>query len=305
MSTVSSPRLLPIGRLARLGTQRASPAFPFVDGMSSPSTDAGYASSEDGDSLQTPLTEAGHTFPSLTHCHYHSTAPGAHHKPLSPVDPFYRRPSEKDFAPMSSSSPQRALGGHNVSAEFDAFDTSPVEFNTRIWGSMPDNDEEMAAPLPPITLPSLMIQLDEDTSSRTLLFDTSSDGFSVPPSPCPSSPELAYTTDGRLYSLRFPVGHHLNPYFVGSYALGDELGAGGYGFVVTARHREQGHEVAVKFIIKDKVPEHAWIEDELFGRLPTEVMLVSVLDHENIVKCLEVFEDELYFYLVRHSYPVC
>jgi hypothetical protein len=71
---------------------------------------------------------------------------------------------------------------------------------------------------------------------------------------------------------------------------------------MTARHRAEGHEVAVKFIIKKKVPDHAWVEDETIGRLPTEVMLLSCIDHENVVKCLDLFEDSLYFYLVRFTY---
>lgn len=68
--------------------------------------------------------------------------------------------------------------------------------------------------------------------------------------------------------------------------------------MMTARHRTEGHEVAVKFIIKDKVPEHAWWDDEVYGRVPTEVMLLSLVNHENIVKCLDLFEDDVYFYLV-------
>ncbi|KAI0661349.1 kinase-like protein [Cubamyces menziesii] len=110
---------------------------------------------------------------------------------------------------------------------------------------------------------------------------------------------------GRLYSPRFHPEHTLNPFFVRNYRLEDELGAGGYGFVMTARHRTDGHEVAVKFIIKDKVPEHAWWEDEMFGRVPTEVMLLSLVNHENIVRCLDLFEDDVYFYLVQelHGTP--
>ena len=53
--------------------------------------------------------------------------------------------------------------------------------------------------------------------------------------------------------------------------------------------------------VKDKVPEHAWWEDEVFGRVPTEVMLLSLVNHENIVRCLDLFEDEVYFYLVGGS----
>ncbi|KAF8224938.1 Pkinase-domain-containing protein [Tricholoma matsutake] len=111
--------------------------------------------------------------------------------------------------------------------------------------------------------------------------------------------------NARFYSRNFPINHTLNPQFVRTYALGDELGSGGYGFVMTAHHRIEYYEVAVKFIIKKRVPEHAWMENDAIGRLPTEVVLLSFLDHENIVKCLDLFEDSLYFYLVQelHGSP--
>ncbi|KAK7045589.1 hypothetical protein VNI00_007421 [Paramarasmius palmivorus] len=115
----------------------------------------------------------------------------------------------------------------------------------------------------------------------------------------------SYNLESHLHSPHFPRDHKLNAHFVRTYQLEDELGSGGYGFVMTAKHRRLQHEVAVKFIIKSKVPEHAWMEHELYGRLPTEVMLLSVMDHENIVKCLDLFEDNLYFYLVQelHGSP--
>jgi serine/threonine protein kinase len=106
------------------------------------------------------------------------------------------------------------------------------------------------------------------------------------------------TTKASAYSRRFPRGHHLNSEFVRWYQLGDELGAGGYGFVLTALHRLDMREVAVKFIIKAKVPEHAWMEDKSGRRVPTEALLLGLLNHPNIVKCMDLFEDELYFYLV-------
>lgn len=117
-------------------------------------------------------------------------------------------------------------------------------------------------------------------------------------------PHLHYNTEARMHSTHFPVGHRLNSQFVATYQLEDELGSGGYGFVITAYHRIHGHEVAVKFIIKDKVPEHAWTEDEAVGRLPTEVVVLSCINHENIVKCLDLFEDSLYFYMAR-SFHLC
>jgi len=113
------------------------------------------------------------------------------------------------------------------------------------------------------------------------------------------------TTKASAYSRRFPRGHYLNADFVRWYQLGDELGAGGYGFVLTALHRLELREVAVKFIIKAKVPEHAWMEDKNARRVPTEALLIGLLSHPNIVKCVDLFEDDLYFYLVQelHGTP--
>jgi serine/threonine protein kinase len=75
---------------------------------------------------------------------------------------------------------------------------------------------------------------------------------------------------------------------------------------MTAIHRLELREVAVKFIIKAKVPEHAWMEDKAARRVPTEALLLGLLEHPNIVKCLDLFEDELYFYLVsRHIMTLC
>jgi len=120
-----------------------------------------------------------------------------------------------------------------------------------------------------------------------------------PPQP-PAHPSRLYrvTTKASAYSRRFPRGHHLNADFVCWYQLGDELGAGGYGFVLTALHRLERREVAVKFIIKAKVPEHAWMEDKNARRVPTEALLLGLLNHPNVVKCMDLFEDDLYFYLV-------
>jgi hypothetical protein len=114
-------------------------------------------------------------------------------------------------------------------------------------------------------------------------------------------PAADHNAKARTYSSPFPEGHQLNQDFVQTYQLEDELGSGGYGFVMTAYHRTEGHEVAVKFIIKDKVPEHAWTEDDVIGRLPTEVVLLSFIQHDNVVKCLDLFEDLFYFYLVSRQ----
>ncbi|KDQ57621.1 hypothetical protein JAAARDRAFT_69716 [Jaapia argillacea MUCL 33604] len=73
---------------------------------------------------------------------------------------------------------------------------------------------------------------------------------------------------------------------------------------MTARHRVHGYEVAVKFIIKSKVPDNAWMNDENLGRVPTEIMLLSMVNHEHIVRCVDIFEDHLYFYLFFPPLPL-
>ncbi|KAG9316477.1 kinase-like domain-containing protein [Chiua virens] len=113
-----------------------------------------------------------------------------------------------------------------------------------------------------------------------------------------STPNLMSDLCSINYSPRFPPGHYLNPTFARVYLLGDELGSGGYGFVMTALHRRLGSEVAVKFVIKSKVPEQAWVDHDALGRIPMEIMLLQLMNHENVVKCLDVFDDNLFFYVV-------
>lgn len=66
-------------------------------------------------------------------------------------------------------------------------------------------------------------------------------------------------------SAKALASHRLHKGFASKYSLGDELGSGGFGFVVQATRRSDGLLCAVKFIYKDKVPHHAWVKDELWG----------------------------------------
>ena len=102
-----------------------------------------------------------------------------------------------------------------------------------------------------------------------------------------------------MYSKRFPTGYRLNEQFAHSYILREEIGSGGYGFVMVATRRDSSVDVAVKFIIRKKVPSHAWVQDSKLGRHPTEIWLLSRIRHPNIADFLEYFEDDVYYYLVR------
>lgn len=349
-----------------------SPPFGYL----SPPIDGCDARSEDGDTLQTPLTEhderhqpyavyhlhqhgfSHDLFTAEHHSHVSSDGPAKpeashHHESLSalltpcpPEKPHGHASLGSDgLFPGLDYSPPHALDLAHASLEFNPFAASfaatlnsmhsPTESpehsyaqDAREYDMSQDQDSfdfmleryteqdpnegstAISDSLEIPALPSLSISsdslnvfdMDSDASPPPLLLEpVSSDRPDLQRAPVY---ENLMQAKGRTYSPRFPSEHVLNPFFVGGYELGDELGAGGYGFVMTARHRIEGYEVAVKFIIKDKVPEHAWWDDELLGRVPTEVMIMSLVEHENIIKCIDLFEDELYYYLVGSYDPL-
>lgn len=99
-------------------------------------------------------------------------------------------------------------------------------------------------------------------------------------------------------SAKYLHNYCLHPDFAAKYTLGDELGSGGFGFVVSAHHRATGREVAVKFILRDKVPAHAWVRTDQ-GILPMEIyVLQQAKNHPNIIQCLDHYQDERFCYLV-------
>ena len=153
----------------------------------------------------------------------------------------------------------------------------------RVPSSDAHNDRHSAEPL----------ELSNETSPLTLpIFDACSSSAS------PGS--FNYDPlDATMYSHRFPSRHRLDERFARSYVLREEIGSGGYGFVMVASRRDGLGDVAVKFIIRKKVPTHAWVQDSKLGRLPTEIWLLSRIRHPNIADFLEYFEDNVYYYLVR------
>jgi hypothetical protein len=45
------------------------------------------------------------------------------------------------------------------------------------------------------------------------------------------------------------------------------------------------------------------VQDPKLGPLPTEIWLLSKIQHPNIADLLEYFEDDVYYYLVRSMNP--
>ncbi|KAI8992312.1 kinase-like domain-containing protein [Pilobolus umbonatus] len=94
------------------------------------------------------------------------------------------------------------------------------------------------------------------------------------------------------------MGYPLHPEFDKKYQLGQELGNGGFGFVMSCRERESGIERAVKFIIRQKVPHSAWLRDPVMGVIPMEIYTLKHVQHPNIIAYFDSYQDEVYFYLV-------
>ncbi|KAK9239857.1 kinase-like domain-containing protein [Lipomyces kononenkoae] len=100
----------------------------------------------------------------------------------------------------------------------------------------------------------------------------------------------------------------LHPEFESRYLLGDELGSGGFGFVMSATRYSDGQEVAVKFIYRKKIPRHSWVHDRVHGPVPTELYIllrITQSPHPNIIRLIEFFSDADFFLLVTelHGTP--
>lgn len=104
--------------------------------------------------------------------------------------------------------------------------------------------------------------------------------------------------------------HVLNPLFNARYELRSSLGSGGYGFVCIALDRLEACEVAVKFILRAKVPAHSWVAygdhgtegdgmPAKGGKVPMESELLLRVKHWGVVAGLACFADPKFFYLVR------
>uniref|UniRef100_A0A670JGD2 PAS domain-containing serine/threonine-protein kinase n=1 Tax=Podarcis muralis TaxID=64176 RepID=A0A670JGD2_PODMU len=81
------------------------------------------------------------------------------------------------------------------------------------------------------------------------------------------------------------------------------IGRGAFGFVWTARCKKDCKEAVVKFIWKGKVLDYCWVDDPELGRVTQEITILRKLQHPNIIKVLDVFENQQFFQLVmeRHG----
>ncbi|KAB0387691.1 hypothetical protein FD755_002647 [Muntiacus reevesi] len=86
------------------------------------------------------------------------------------------------------------------------------------------------------------------------------------------------------------------------YSTLSPIGSGAFGFVWTAVDKEANKEVVVKFIKKEKVLEDCWIEDPKLGKVTLEIAILCKVEHANIIKVLDVFENKGFFQLVMEKH---
>ncbi|KAK9449043.1 kinase-like domain-containing protein [Limtongia smithiae] len=105
------------------------------------------------------------------------------------------------------------------------------------------------------------------------------------------------------------AGKHVPRDFEANYTLGDQLGSGGFGVVLSATRHADGREVAAKFIYRDKIRDHSWVQDSMScAMLPMELhvlLQISVQPHPNIIGFHEYFVNEDFYVLVMelHGSP--
>ncbi|KAL1916690.1 uncharacterized protein VTP21DRAFT_5394 [Calcarisporiella thermophila] len=99
-------------------------------------------------------------------------------------------------------------------------------------------------------------------------------------------------TDPPPAPARFP------PKLVETYSVEGPLGSGGFGHVHAGRRRHDSQPVAIKSIVRERVPRGCWYDDPELGRVPVEVFVLKRVRHPAIVGFMDVFEDEQHVFLV-------
>uniref|UniRef100_A0A672FC74 non-specific serine/threonine protein kinase n=1 Tax=Salarias fasciatus TaxID=181472 RepID=A0A672FC74_SALFA len=111
---------------------------------------------------------------------------------------------------------------------------------------------------------------------------------------------------GRSFSdtttLIRPQSQACDGQFEEEYQPVKSVGRGAFGFVWRAVRRCDGQEVVVKFISKARIVSDCWVDDPMLGRVSQEIAILTRVQHHNIVKVLEVFENGRYFQMVMEKH---
>ncbi|TPX66272.1 hypothetical protein SpCBS45565_g04544 [Spizellomyces sp. 'palustris'] len=120
--------------------------------------------------------------------------------------------------------------------------------------------------------------------------------------PLKQKPEPSLPNDDASPLQRLLNKYPLNAAFLAHYQVTAELGSGGFGHVLAATRIKDQKEVAVKLILKRRIPVSAWARDRELGVMPMEVYLVRRCNHPNVIAFEDFFEDERFGYLVMEMH---
>ena len=104
--------------------------------------------------------------------------------------------------------------------------------------------------------------------------------------------------NGNNINNRIEHHHVLYNEKISQYEIQSVIGKGHYGKVKTALHKPSGEIVAIKYINKNKL-----IRVNDITRIENEMNIILNLDHPNILKTFDTFEDEVYYYIVMEYLP--
>ncbi|XP_033085399.1 PAS domain-containing serine/threonine-protein kinase isoform X4 [Trachypithecus francoisi] len=147
-----------------------------------------------------------------------------------------------------------------------------------------------------------------DSAARTRLFLASLPSSTHSTAAELTGPSLVEVLSGRPWFEEPPKAVELEGLaacegeYSQKYSTLSPLGSGAFGFVWTAVDKEKNKEVVVKFIKKEKVLEDCWIEDPKLGKVTLEIAILSRVEHANIIKVLDVFENQGFFQLVMEKH---
>ena len=100
------------------------------------------------------------------------------------------------------------------------------------------------------------------------------------------SNSISKKTKAKKESIKLPAK-------IDNYKIEETIGEGTYGKVKLATHIKLNEKVAIKIINKKKL-----INKGDHERIKNEFQIITKLNHPNILKAFEVFEDEINYYIV-------
>ncbi|GFS51752.1 hypothetical protein NPIL_417251 [Nephila pilipes] len=91
--------------------------------------------------------------------------------------------------------------------------------------------------------------------------------------------------------------------FSDKYTIIEHLRKGAFGCIKRTYRNSDGLLVIAKFIRKSEVYDDSWVDDNLLNKkVPLEISILNAVDHPNIVKVLDVFENDMCFQMIMEKH---